>query len=229
MGVPIDCTGAKFGRVTAIKPVGKNKRNNVLWLCRCDCGKQFVTPYHLLKCGHTKSCGCWKRDLASQRLRTHGQTDTRINRIWRRMKARCNNPHVKDFPYYGGRGIKVCEEWSKSFETFRDWANANGYSDALTLDRIDTNKNYSPDNCRWVDRITQCRNKRANVLLTLYNITKTETEWSEICGLNRHTIRHRLDRGWSVEKTLTTVPTNTKKEKREETSRKIELLKQQTI
>lgn len=225
MSAAKDITGIKFNFITPIRCVGSAHKQR-MWECRCDCGNVFVISASLIITGHTKSCGCWKRSLASKRLRTHGQTTTRLHRIWSGMKSRCNNPHVKDYSYYGGRGIKVCDEWLKSFESFRDWSNKNGYSDTLTLDRINTDKNYSPNNCRWVDRITQCRNKRANVNLTLYGITKTIVEWSEICSLDRHTIRHRLDRGWSVEKTLTTVPTNTKKEKRMETARKIELLKQ---
>lgn len=215
-----DITGMKFNFIMPIRCVGSEHKQR-MWECKCDCGNIFITSATLIITGHTKSCGCLKRRLASQRLRKHGQTDTRINRIWRRMKSRCNNPHAKDFSYYGGRGINVCEEWSDSFENFRDWANANGYSDTLTLDRIDTNKNYNPNNCRWVDRTTQSRNQRKNVNLTLYGVTKTLIEWSEICGLDRHTIRKRLNRGWDIEKVLTTVPTNSKKECREETARKI--------
>lgn len=225
MGTPKDITGMKFNFIMPIRCVGSEHKKR-LWECKCDCGNVFVTEATLIISGHTKSCGCWKRYINSQLHRTHGQTGTRLNRIWRGMKSRCNNPHVKDFSYYGGRGIKVCKEWSDSFESFRDWANSNGYAENLTLDRIEVNDNYTPDNCRWVDRLTQSRNKRDNVCLTLYGKTKTLMEWSEILGFDRHTIRHRLDRGWSVEKTLTTIPVNIKKERREEMARKIKMLQE---
>lgn len=147
---------------------------------------------------------------------------TRLYGIWVGMKTRCNNPKRKDYSYYGGKGIRVCEEWTNSYLLFKDWALSNGYAEDLTLDRIQSDKDYSPDNCRWVNRQEQSRNLASNVRLTLYGITKTMNEWSELCGLDRHTIHNRLDRGWSVEKTLTTVPHNSKKERREMTAKKIQ-------
>ena len=207
MGKALDLSGKKFNYVTPIRYVGSANKKR-LWECKCDCGKTFVVQATLLVTGHTKSCGCWKRISSSERQRTHGQSETRLYRIWRRMKSRCLNSHTKDFPYYGGRGITICDEWVKSYERFRDWACDNGYSESLTLDRIIVNKGYSPDNCRWVDRHTQMRNTRSNRNLTFKGETKTITEWSEICKVGRHTIRRRLDvYGWSVEKALTTPST----------------------
>lgn len=229
MGKQIDCTGVKFGRATATKPNGKTKSGKTLWLCKCDCGNLFTADYYSLKSGHTKSCGCLQRYVASQTIRKHGQSSMRLYRIWAAMKSRCNNPHNIDFHNYGGRGIKVCQEWSESFETFRDWADANGYSEELTIDRIDNNKNYCPENCRWADMLTQHRNQRRNVLLTFQGVTKTRAEWSEICGLGSQAIRHRLERGWSVEKALTTPQLRGRKKSKKIAEKKMALLKQQAI
>ena len=216
--------GQKFNRWTAIKQIGKNKRGRKTWLFQCDCGSQLISEPYYVTGGHTKSCGCLKNKLISQSNKTHGQTSSRLYGIWRGMKSRCYNAHTKDFSYYGAKGIKVCDEWKQSFEHFKDWAFANGYSDDLTLDRIDGMKDYCPTNCRWVDRKTQSRNLSSNVVLTIYGISKTITEWSETCGIDRHTIRKRLDRGWDAEKALITVPTNCKKERKEMIKRKIEAL-----
>lgn len=138
-------------------------------------------------------------------LPTHGQTETRLYYIWTSMKARCFNQNNHSFKYYGNRGITVCEEWKQSFESFAAWANANGYSDTLTLDRLDNNKGYSPDNCRWADRTAQSRNRRNNRLLTYKGETKTFGEWAEITGIKNEVLWKRLlIYGWSVEKAFTT-------------------------
>ena len=225
MGKELDITGQKFNRWTVIKRVGKNNRGKTTWLFKCDCGSQMISESWYVTSGHTKSCGCWKREEASKRMFTHGQTPVRLYRIWRGMKARCNNPHTKDFHYYGARGIKVCDEWMEHYESFRDWAFANGYSDMLTLDRVEANKGYSPDNCRWVDRQTQMRNTRNNLYLTFNGETKSLTEWSEITGMDRHTISRRKNvLGWDDEKTLTTFPKHCFKKNRDETFARIRSL-----
>ena len=133
----------------------------------------------------------------------HGETKTRLHKIWSSMLERCNyekHPHYKD---YGGRGISVCSEWNE-YITFRDWALNNGYADNLTLDRENTNGNYCPENCRWVTMKTQQNNKRNNHLVTLDGVSHTITEWSEILGINKTTIRERLRAGWTDTEALTT-------------------------
>ena len=130
---------------------------------------------------------------------------TRLYRKWASMKNRCNRPSHKDFHNYGGRGIKVCDEWN-DFSTFAEWAISNGYTDGVTLDRIDNNKGYSPDNCRFVDYLTQENNRRNNRMLSYNNQTFSLAQWARITGLKENCIRERLRRGWSVEKTLSTLP-----------------------
>ena len=120
------------------------------------------------------------------------------------MKYRCNNPNFNGFKYYGGRGIKVCKEWENSFEAFYNWAINNGFSDDLSLDRIDNNKGYSPNNCRWATNTIQQRNRSFNKIIEYNGKSHCVSEWAEITGLKRSTIEGRLKSGWSIEKTLAT-------------------------
>ena len=134
----------------------------------------------------------------------HGMRYTRIYSIWRSMRQRCGNPNCKNFRNYGGRGIAVCAEWQGSFQSFCDWAMANGYKEHLTIDRIDVNGNYEPSNCRWVSYTKQANNKTNNRLLEFQGDQHTLGEWAEITGIRLATIWARLNSGWSIEKTLTT-------------------------
>ena len=131
----------------------------------------------------------------------HGGRYTRLYRIWIKMRDRCDNPKHVHYSNYGGRGIKICEKWY-NFSVFQDWAKANGYADNLTLDRIDNDKGYSPDNCRWTDRVTQQNNTRNNRLLTYKGETRTVAQWARKINLNPSTLASRLYNGWSVEKAL---------------------------
>lgn len=158
-----DITGKTFGRLTAIKTVGKNYRNSYLWLCQCSCGNTAIVDGNCLRKGNTKSCGCLndERRRSGDNRRTHGQCGTRLYRIWKRMKSRCMNKNTVDYKkWYGSKGVSVCEEWANDFQTFYDWSMANGYADDLTIDRIDPYGNYEPSNCRWADAKTQSMNKR---------------------------------------------------------------------
>ena len=123
------------------------------------------------------------------------------------MKNRCDNPNIRNFKNYGGRGIKVCPEWY-DFNVFLDWAKASGYQDNLTIDRIDVHGNYHPDNCRWATKKQQARNTTKNRMITINGITKTMIEWSEESGLIPQTIEHRIKHGWPDEKLL--IPTDQK-------------------
>lgn len=135
----------------------------------------------------------------------HNKTNTRLYNIFRYMKARCNNPMRPDFKHYGGRGITICAEWLNSFEAFYNWAINNGYAENLTIDRIDVNGDYCPENCRWVTMQTQCLNRKSNRKITAFGYTYTISQWAQITGLKFTTIKGRLDRlGWSAEKALTT-------------------------
>lgn len=134
----------------------------------------------------------------------HGGTGTRLHKIWSSMKERCSRPTHSYYADYGGRGIAVCEEWRNDFPTFKKWAEANGYADNLTIDRKDVNGDYSPDNCRWATMREQQNNKRSNHLVSLNGVTHTITEWADILGINKTTIKERLRCGWSEEQALTT-------------------------
>lgn len=195
--------GNKYGRLTVVEYLGMidGKRK---YLCRCDCGNERTLPIYDLKSGHTKSCGCLMREMTVERNRTHGGHKTRLYKIWGGMKTRCHNSNSPKYKDYGGRGIAVCQEWRDNFDTFRDWATTNGYAEDLSLDRINVDGNYEPDNCRWSDMKTQARNKRNNRYITLNGETLTIATWAERTGIKAITIRSRLNSGWSVEKTLTT-------------------------
>lgn len=157
----IDISGQKFGRLTAISMM-----NVPYWLCKCDCGNVAIVNIGKLKSGHTKSCGCLHRDTLIKRNFTHGMSETRFFKIWQNMKRRCTNPKRKDYPYYGGRGIKVCTEWMGSFESFYNDMYPS-YAENLTLDRKDTNKDYCKDNCRWSTWEEQSNNKSNNIRFVL--------------------------------------------------------------
>lgn len=161
MGTYIDMTGERFGKVTVQKIAGRTKGKAILWQCKCDCGKIIYETRGNLLSGNVKSCGCERVRRIAQLNRTHGESHkTRIYRIWLNMKNRCNNAAGQDYDNYGGRGITVCEEWERDYVTFRDWALANGYDDKLSLDRIDNDKGYGPNNCRWATAKQQASNRR---------------------------------------------------------------------
>lgn len=203
-----DFIGKRFGRLVVVSeapPIkeGKDERLRPALLCKCDCGNEKIVRIMCLKRGSCVSCGCEAREKASKRLFKHGMTDTRLFSIWDGMIDRCYHSYSIEYCNYGGRGVSVCSEWKDSFLAFYNWAMNNGYSENLTIDRIDVNGDYEPENCRWATYTQQARNRRNNHFVTLNGETKTLVEWSEIIGIKADTLWRRLSDGMDVERALT--------------------------
>lgn len=199
MGKLKDLTGQRFGRLTVIERA-ENKGHHTAWLCECDCGTRIITRAQTLQRGRAKSCGCLRRDTSTK----HGQWHTHLYKIYYGMKGRCYNPTDSAYHYYGGRGITICDEWLNDFMNFYHWATKNGYSDGLSIDRIDNDKGYSPDNCRWVTQKEQVNNTRWNVYIEYKGSRKTLSAWAEETGLSFDCLYNRLiRRKWSIEEALT--------------------------
>lgn len=197
-----DLTGMKFGRLTVLKEVEKEGSGDYKWLCQCDCGNVVVKSGNSMKSGNTKSCGCIKRELLAKRNRENRKWDIkndRIHRIWGAMRHRCYSKNDVHYDNYGGKGITICDEWLNNFEVFQEWALSNGYSDNLTIDRIDGNKGYCPENCRWATQKEQANNFSRNKVLEYRGETHTLSEWCEILGLNYGRTKARINScGWTV-------------------------------
>ena len=196
-----DLTGQRFGRLVVVG-LHPTETRKTYWVCQCDCGNVKIVRSDSLQCGAIRSCGCLKKEQDKKNLilgdgrRKFAETGfkvggTRIYNIWQNMKARCYNEHDARYDRYGGRGIKVCEEWRSDFIAFHDWAMSYGYQDDLTIDRIDNDGDYCPDNCRWSTVKEQCNNRSTNVNIKIGNATKTLTEWCEIFQLDPIKIHSR--------------------------------------
>jgi hypothetical protein len=199
----IDLTGQRFGRLTVSKLANhRDARGRVLWELDCDCGNKLTMIAATFKYGNTSSCGCLRREMVGDDHRTHGMSKTSTYSAWLAMRKRCNNVNCEDYPNYGGRGIKVCERWN-SFENFL--ADMGGRPKGLSIDRIDTNGDYSPENCRWTDSKTQARNKRNSVIVSFNGTTKHIREFCDELGLNPATVFTRIgQQKWSIDRALST-------------------------
>ena len=157
----IDLTGKRFGHLLVIAPAYQVK-DKIYWECLCDCGKTHYVQGRKLREGLIKSCGCSRLKEISASKTVHGHRGERLYRIWQGMKQRTTNQHGKDYARYGGKGISVCDEWAKDYLTFREWALSHGYADDLSIDRIDNDKGYSPNNCRWATQKEQSNNRHTS-------------------------------------------------------------------
>ncbi len=194
--------GKRYGRLTVLERVGSDKFKQILWKCKCDCGKEIVTTTNRLNMGKVKSCGCLKKEGNNRR---HGECHTRLNGIYRQMKQRCLNENSPRYSDYGGRGITICKEWlgKNGFCSFKDWALKNGYAEGLSIDRRDNDGNYCPGNCRCAPLKGQNTNTRRNIFVTANGETHTIAEWSELTGIEYAKLRARIvNLKWSPEKAL---------------------------
>lgn len=196
--------GLKIGNLEVIEELKERKNGYVMYKCKCVCGNEInVSGANLrrrLKNKKNVGCGC---GMHKNHLYKHGLSNGRIYRIYALIKQRCNDKNCKAYKNYGGRGITICEDWENDFISFYNWAISNGYDDSLTLDRIDNNKGYSPENCRWANRYIQSNNRRNNILITYKGETKTIPQFARDYGIEISTLRSRIYRGWSVERALT--------------------------
>ena len=205
MGKRAELTGQRFGRLVVESFAYAGAHGRSMWNCKCDCGKSAIVGTGQLKRGRKKSCGCLRRETAKMMMMKHGGTYTRLYSIWEAMKARTEYSSSQSYENYGGRGIKVCDEWRHDFQKFHDWAMAHGYQDDLTIDRIDVNGNYCPENCRWATKKEQGRNKRDIPKITYNGETLTLAEWSEKLDIKKTTLQTRIyNLGWSVKEAFET-------------------------
>lgn len=200
-----DLTGQQFGELTVVKRIDRKT-----WECKCSCGKVTTAYVYRLKNGGKKSCGCLSKS-SQHKAKTNGYVLHPLYACYYRMRHRCENKADKSYLRYGGRGIKVCDEWKNDIMAFIKWGIENGYQEGLSIDRIDNDGDYSPKNCRWADAQTQSNNRRSNRFITYNDETHTVAEWSRITGIRHLTLEARILAGWSAEEALTT-PTLTKEE-----------------
>ena len=185
-----DLTGKIFGKLTVIKldHIQKSlnsKRSKSYWLCKCECGNMKVVRSDSLTTGNTKSCGCLNKDRSNQI--THGLSHTKLYHVYYSMLNRCYNPLDHNYCNYGGRGIKVSEEWKNNFLVFHEWAKHNGYKEHLTIERINVNGNYECSNCKWITQTEQTNNTRRTVLLSYNGETMNINQWAKRLGINKNT------------------------------------------
>lgn len=210
MGKLIDLTGQRFGRLKVIKRAKRKKNRQVMWICKCDCGNIKEIVGVSLRNGDTRSCGCYRRECELKNLSqnwgkaliTHGLSKTKLYRVYTDMKNRCNNTKCKAYKDYGQRGIKVCDEWQEDFMSFYNWAIKSGYKDELSIDRIDNNKGYSPDNCRWATKRQQANNTRLTKKVTILGETKTFYEFEKQYGIPAQLMHSRYNKGFRDDKVV---------------------------
>ena len=199
-----DRIGERFERLVIIEFIGRSSHKGFAWRCLCDCGNTIDVQYEKLRAHRTKSCGCLmqenQRNFRGVGHPTHGCSETTTYASWIKIKERCFNPNHHKYPRYGGRGITVCDQWSNSFENFL--ADMGKRPEGTTIDRIDNDGDYCPENCRWGTGEQQANNKSTNVFLTFNGVTQTIAQWGRELNLCANTLYNRRKRGLDVDKIL---------------------------
>jgi hypothetical protein len=190
-----DINGIKYGRLTVIRRSQSNsKTGNAMWICECDCGNIVTVIGSKLRSGYTKSCGCLRISNIAQ-----GHSRERIYVTWKGMHQRCCNPDHDKYKWYGEKGITICDEWH-DFIVFREWAFKNGYTDNLTIDRINPDDNYNSNNCQWVDMKYQANNRTNNRIIEYEGKEYSVAQFADMLTVPYHTVRNQMRLGWSIEK-----------------------------
>lgn len=210
----VDLTGKRFGRleVLELSPNMKAKAGNALWLCVCECGNLCEAIKYELERGMRKSCGCYRAD----RVTTHGESKTRLYRVWHAMLSRCNNETHADYRFYGAKGVRVYDEW-RDYAVFRRWAKANGYAQGLTIDRKESSDDYDPANCRWITIQAQQRNRRNGLRVVVNGVQMAFEDALDVIeptlprGVTKKTVRSRVSGyGWTFERAISVSINSTK-------------------
>lgn len=194
-------SGDRFGRLTILFELEKRKEMRY-FRCKCDCGNDGDYRFVSLSAGVIKSCGCLRNEQNRTVAIKHGLSGSSLYNSWHSMKQRCLNPKCAVYKYYGGRGIKICEEWF-DFEPFKDWAMANGYQKGLTIERVNVNGGYEPTNCKWITKRDQTRNTRRNVIIEFNGERLCVKDWAIKLGISNSAMQNRL-REWPLERALLT-------------------------
>lgn len=200
-----DKTGIRFGRWTVVKFAGRNKHNQILWFCRCDCGNYSEVTAGALSSGTSKSCGCFRKEEAYKATVIHGCSEHPLYRTWVAMVHRCCGPTNKDYASYGGRGITVFDGWKENPHEFINYVSSlpNCGVKGYTLDRLNNDGNYEPGNVKWSTHLEQGSNKRSCQNFTYLGITQCLSAWARDFGMTRRALSKRLKRGWSIGEALT--------------------------
>ena len=202
-----DLTGRKFGKLQVLhrapNHITSGGQVKAMWVCRCECGKEIEAYAAYLKRGTKTSCGCERKQSNFKHGDCLATKKSRLYEIWNNMKSRCMRPTSTAYQNYGGRGIAVCKEWL-DYPTFKKWALTNGYSDNLTIDRINNDGNYEPSNCRWATLKIQGNNTRHNVVIEYNGERHSISEWADLLHIPYKTLHYRLRSGWDVSKAFST-------------------------